>query len=425
MIFYKMDFVNSKKENRVLESFFWNMLGGLINAGQSVYFSIIITRVSGLYWAGIFSLAYSTAIMCLSIGNYSMRNYQVTDIQKMFTFKEYLFSRYITCAFMFISCVIFLIYKEVTIGYSADKIICIILMCLFKIVDSLEDVFHGLYQKKGRLDIAGKQQTYRLISAIIVFTIIFIASKSLIIALSGMFVTALLLFLWYTHITFPFFKDNKEQLSPKKILVLLKFCFPLFISSFLILYIGNASKYAIDLYYDESIQAYYSFIAMPIFVIGMINNFLYQPLLTSLADEWNRKKIKRFIKKVILQIVVIIFFTCLVIIVAFYFGTPILSVLYGVELDKYTIDLCILLVGGGFLAIAGFLTVILTIMRMQKSIMYSYLVVSVIAIAISGAIVRCYAIRGATLSYLFLMFFLSIILMFICFRKSKESSYQS
>ena len=204
-----------------------------------------------------------------------------------------------------------------------------------------------------------------------------------------------------------------ENFNISNVISLLKKCFPLFVSSFLILYIGNASKYAIDALYDEQIQAYYGFISMPIFVVGLINNFIYQPVLTQLSRIWDEKKYAIYLKKIMWQIAIICIIIGLIVGVAYVMGIPVLGILYGVDLTTYKWDLIILIIGGGFLAISGFLTVILTIMRMQKSILFSYSIVSLIAILGATDIVQRYIIRGATLLYLSLMLLLSVILLLI------------
>ena len=57
----------------------WNIIGTTINAFSSLFFMIIVTRVNGVFDAGIFTFAFSTATMFNIIGVYAGRIYQVTD----------------------------------------------------------------------------------------------------------------------------------------------------------------------------------------------------------------------------------------------------------------------------------------------------------------------------------------------------------
>ena len=58
---------------------------------------------------------------------------------------------------------------------------------------------------------------------------------------------------------------------------------PLFLSFFLNVYLTHASKYAIDTYLSDKIQAIYNLIFMPTFVVQIAANFIFNPVLTYYA----------------------------------------------------------------------------------------------------------------------------------------------
>ena len=65
-------FLLSDNKNIQKNSYLWNMMGGLLNAGQSVLILMVITRVAGIDDAGIFTIAYASANLFLTIGNYEI-----------------------------------------------------------------------------------------------------------------------------------------------------------------------------------------------------------------------------------------------------------------------------------------------------------------------------------------------------------------
>ena len=75
----------TKKSN----AYIWNMAGGMLYAFQSVILLMVITRTVDLYSAGIFTIAYASANLFLTIGKYGMRNYQVTDVVPKFDSVSY------------------------------------------------------------------------------------------------------------------------------------------------------------------------------------------------------------------------------------------------------------------------------------------------------------------------------------------------
>ena len=189
----------------------------------------------------------------------------------------------------------------------------------------------------------------------------------------------------------------------------MKICFPLFAGAFLSFYIGNAPKYAIDAQLTDSAQACYGFIAMPVFVIGLLNNFIFNPMLYRLSLLWSERKVKTFIFKVVRQVGIIFAITIVCIVGAYCIGIPVLSILYNTDLHDYKTELLILLLGGGFLGLSGLLNAVITIIRCQEYLMWGYAIIAVLAFFMSNKIVSMYDVMGASVLYTLLMFGLCII----------------
>lgn len=389
------------------DGFFWNMTGSLLMAFQSVIFLMILTRTVGLNDSGIFTIAYANANLFLNIGKYGMRNYQVSDVKNEFRFREYLTSRWITTCIMIGVSIIFVLYIASQNQYTVEKSQIIVWMCLFKIADSLEDVYYGEYQKRGRLDIASKSMTMRMLFTIIVFATVAIYTRNLLITLVITTCVSTLIMALFLKWTYPIFKDDYPKRSGS-IRSLLKKCFPVFLSSFLAFYIGNAPKYAIDTQLTDELQACYGFIAMPVFVIGLLNGFVFTPMLYRLSCLWNERKAKEFSKAIWKQILIVFGITAVCIFGAYIFGVPILSLLYNTDLQPYKMELLILLLGGGFLGASGVLNTAITIIRCQSALAIGYAIVSLIAFSLSNYIVKWYGIMGASVLYVALMFLLCI-----------------
>lgn len=384
------------------DSFVWNMAGSMIMAFQSVVLLMILTRTVGLVQSGIFTIAYANANLFLTIGRYGMRNFQVSDTLNEYNFKEYLASRWISTFAMFVVSCIYVIYATVINGYSYEKWIVVIWMCIFKLPDSLEDVFYGEYQKRGRLDIGSKAMTLRIGSTILLYAVLLILLKdqikSLIIATCYTYVVTFILL----KVTYKPFQE-KLSVDWNLVCMLLKVCFPLFAGGFLSFYIGNAPKYAIDSSLSDELQACYGFIAMPVFVVGLLNSFIFNPMLYRISCMWNNREIKRFVKHIIIQILCVLGITGVCVAGGYFWGIPLLSVLYNTNLSSFKSELLILLLGGGFLGISGLLNAVITIMRKQRWLLGGYLAVAVLAFVLSKRVVEAWEIRGASLLYMLLM----------------------
>ena len=215
------------------------------------------------------------------------------------------------------------------------------------------------------------------------------------------------------------YNNNKKKIN---VLKLLYECFPLFISSYLYLYICNSPKFAIDKVLSDSYQTYFGIIFMPVFVINLISTLIYRPLLTSLAEIWNSGQHKKMVNSILRQISIIGIITALAIVFAYFFGTQLLGLIYGVDISKYKIHLSLLMIGGGLNAIVGYLLSIVTIVRAQKLVIFGYGIVACISFLSSKMLVTKYKLLGAAALYDVLILFLGIyfIIVFIIFYKKSN-----
>ena len=100
-----------------------------------------------------------------------MRYFQVSDLKRQFSFAEYKASRVITVIAMLLASIGYTLYAAFTNAYSVEKTQILIWMCLFKIVDAVEDIYHGYYQQENRLNIASKCLALRMFITIIIFAL--------------------------------------------------------------------------------------------------------------------------------------------------------------------------------------------------------------------------------------------------------------
>ena len=383
--------------------YIWNTLSGLIMAGQSVLLLIIITRICGLKTAGVFSIAYAIANLMLTIGKYGMRNYQVSDVRAEFSFQDYLWSRIITSVAMVILSIGYACMGIFTSNYDWNKVVVIILFCLLKTVDAVEDVYFGLYQKKGRLDVGAKAMTFRLTGTLLVLLVLVTVTKEIILSTTVTCIFSVFLCIWMIATTYPAFRDNDKPASFRNIRRLLWNCFPLFAGGYLSMYIGNISKYAIDRYMDEEVQACYNFVFMPVFVVGLLSGFAFQPVIGRMATLWKNKEYSKFRRIIFEQLAIVIVITAAALAGAWILGIPVLSLLYDTDLTAYKSTLMLLLTGGGFYAAAVFFTVVLTVIRKQETVIWGYFIVAVLSKAASRFFVLRYGINGAAVLYLLTM----------------------
>ena len=414
----------NRETNKIKKSaYIWNFMSSIAKAIQLTIFLALISRITTQSDAGIMSLAFSVAYLMRTIGNYSMRNFQVTDTRGKFRFQEYFTSRIITLLLMIVSSIIYIYAK----GYNFDKAITILLICFYMGIDAIEDVFHGEFQKHDRLDIAAFIEFIRYVCGMLIFGIALFITKRLWVAT---FILTCFSIVLFAILNLPFvhaFGQVEISTDRRKVGRLLWECFPLFIGAFMSAYINNAPKDAIDAVLNDEMQGYFGMIFMPVFVVNLFSTMVYRPITVDLARECELKR-QQYVKNIKKQYLIIAGIMLVCVIGAFAVGIPVLSLIYQVPLAEYKLCLIILMIGGGASAAISFSGVLLTIQRKQKTMYYAYGIAMLISILLSISFVRKWNILGASILYVILniviLLIMSITISIDNFRKmSVNKSY--
>ena len=402
-------------------AYLWNTASGLLNAFQSVIMLVVLSHVCDAATAGVFTIAYANANLFLNLGKYGVRNFQVSDVDEKYGFAAYHAARVASVLAMLVFGGAWTLWTATTVGYTLEKTLTVLMMLAFKAIDAYEDVYHGNYQQHGRLDVGARVLTIRMLTMIVAFAGLIAATRDLLLSLTVSTVFTGAFFVGETvwakrrfglPVTAPGARnggsDKASGCGAWQTLALLRESFPVFLALFLLFYIGNAPKYAIDAVMDDVAQAQYGYIAMPVFVVGLLANFIYNPIIASLAQDWAEGRVGKFARRFALQALVIVGITLVCIAGAWLIGVPVLDLLYNTRLEPYKVDLVVLLVGGGFLAMATLFTTGLTIIRWQGRLIPGYVAVSLLALLACPRAVAAAGIDGASWVYLGLMAILTV-----------------
>lgn len=388
------------------KNFIWNMLGSAIFATVSMLLSFFVIRVLGAEKGGIFSIAITISQMMAFIAYYETRTYQVTDVKNMFRFGEYKATKLLLCVIMMIVCVIYMWMRERSFN---EKTWVVLLMCAYRMIDGYADLYEGTFQNDGRLDLAGKSQTFRTILSAGVFIVSMLVTKQLIFSLILAIVAAVLGLYLFDIAIMKYFRKIHTEASRKGVLGILKSCFPLFVGSFLWTYILSAGRIAIDSNLPNNYQSYYQILFMPISVINLCATFIMKPMLPKLAETYSKKEYGDFRKQIRNIALVIIGFTVICMLGAYLLGIPVLSWLSNCELKPYRKLLVFLMLAGGVNSLAYMMYYVLTVMRCTKGIFVGYTSTACLVAVISDLFVKRIGIEGAALGFFVSVFYLLVI----------------
>lgn len=405
------------------EKFIWNMIGSMVCALASLILAMVVNRIVGESLGGVFALAYSNAQLMYTIGTFEIRPLQSTDINEKISFTSYYSFRIISCIMMMVINLGYILFT----GSTGTKAAVIFIVCSYKMIEAFTDVFAGFFQQKDRIDLSGKTVALRTFLSALAFTIALYLSKDLVIASIIMLVVSILTMVFYDFRLCRNFHEVSYKINMDGIKSLIIEALPLFISAFILMYINNAPKYAIDSMYTNKVQNKFNILFMPAFVINLFSFFVFRPVLTDLAKYWEKNEMAQFKQYIKKMIMIILGLTVICLAGAYVLGIPVLSALYSVDLKGYRNELLIVMITGCGSALVTFFYNIITVMRKQKFLLIGYGSSFLITLFLPRILVRKYEIAGAAISCavsLFELAFVFFIIIVYNIRKRRKEVVQ-
>ena len=368
-------------------TYIWTVLAGSVYAGSSFLMSMFTSKCIGVAEAGILALALTIGNQLVTIGFYNIRTFQVSDVTEKYTFSDYCFLR--------------------VDSHRGVKLAAISFAILFRAIEAVSDLLEGRYQQKGRYDVACKGVFVKVLSYLAAFLITLFITKNIAIALGALAVTYLIVLCIVDSRLIGRFGGVSFHTTFMRQKGLLLEGLPLFVNAFLNAYIINASKYALDKYYDSETLGIFNVLYMMAFVVNMFASFVLKPIISVLAEKYVKQDISGFVKLVVRQIVVILLVTSVCIAGAWLLGVPVLGFLFGVDLTNYKGALCVVLISGGFTALYQLLQYGIIIMRHQYSTFVCCGLTVVLTYLVTPVLTKRYAVMGASASYTISIGFMS------------------
>lgn len=387
--------------NNIKREYLWNTIGALVMSFTSLIYTMIMTRYCNLNAVGMFSFGFSFACMMVTVASFGGRTFQVTDTQSEIKTSTYIITRYITVIFSYLLVILFVLFKN----YNLEKNIIILILCIFKFLEELSDVYYGVLQRHKNLYKVGQFQFFKSIMNVILF---FIGIKFI----NNLIISIVLVTI--NNMIFLFVIERKKakqtekwtvEFDKKEVFKLLKINLFICGYTFLTSYIVNAPKYAIDSYLTSDMQAIFNMLIMPATLMFLLGGFIINPILVDIAEKHEKKKTDE-IKKIIKKILVILLILGVIALIGTYFlGTWALEIVYNISFEKYKLHLMLVILGAILYTFTTILATIFIAFRKIKIQLILAIICTIFAFVISDILVSKLGLIGGFYSYLITMIF--------------------
>ena len=403
-------------KNQNKKNFIWNMIGLSLNSFISLFYLVIVTRINGIDETGIFSFAFTLSLILYNICLHGGRIYQVSDTKNEFTDQQYFSTKIITNAIAFFIALVYVILNK----YELNALMLTIVLILIRIVESYSDTIYGVFQKKGRLDYVGKSLFIKNILCLVSFLVVDMLTNNISFAMLISLLLSLVVYIFYDrrvlnkYVILSYIIDLS---STKKVLYVMRY---MCLFSFLTLFITNVPRFAVNYMLDESYSGYFSIIIMIPTAILLLGQFIIQPEVLSLSEEYNNNNIKMINQKTKKMLLTIVTLSIICMIGIYFVGPFLFEKIYGINFSKYRLVLVIVVFGGMFNIISTVYSVLLTITRKMRLEFYIYLGIFVLSVIVTPILIHIDNFNGAFISYVLIMFFSAIIFYIFYNRTIKE-----
>lgn len=402
------------KEN-LKRDMLWNAGGNLAYLFAQWLVTVLVARFfqDNYASAGVLSIAMSLSAIFQTVAFFGIRNYQVSDIRKKHADEAYFTFRHFSAA----ASLLFALVCALLMQYRGETLLAILLYMLFRIVESYSDVLHGIAQREGRLDIAGRGFTLKAIAILFGFFVGFFLTKRLAPSLLGMLIASFLTTVLYDLTVVRKLSRFPFRTSTKKALALAGETLPLCIYFFLLSSISSLPKFVLEKTVGGEALGAYASIFAPALLIAGVAGYLYTPFIATFAtfaEEGREKNFRRLVGKLILVLLLLLL---LLFFAAHFLGEWALVLVFGETIRPYA-GLLFPILGAVFAtATLSFFCMLAVVRRRFLPLCIATAVGALISLGAAFPLIRFFGADGASYALLAAAFTAVLLLCFPVFRK--------
>ncbi len=368
----------------------WNSSGSIVYFGFQWLITIFVVRLSdGFEAAGVLSLAMAVYNIFNPLAVYRMYTYQVSDVRHENTAGEYFAFRAITSGIALLGCMVWAAFTA-----PPSTLLAVFLFVVFKVCSLLIDPLHGVDQVNGRMDYIGTSLALQGVATFAVFMTVFGFTHNLELALAGMAVATVAVGVLYDLPRTRQFGPITPRITGRKTSHLLRYCLPIVVAAVACAAAPSIPRQMLAAVEGEGALGIYASVAAPVAIVQMGATYLYNPLLSVIAELYTTGRIaqlSRMLTKVVLGVAGIGVLAAIGLEIA---GGWLLTLMFGARISEYTYLLLPLIISAIVSAYVWFLSDLLVAVRSFRTSLIGNVLSVVIASAVSYFFIQLWGMNG-------------------------------
>lgn len=368
--------------------------------GNMIYFffqwllTLVIIHLAGFEDAGIYSLALSYANIFGFISRFGVRGFQISDTNHEFTDGSYVAARLITsllAVLLFAVTIPFLQLPRYTV-------LCSWVLLLFKILESITDVFFGIYQKIESYQAIAVSNTIKGILTLLVFAgVIFIGGGILwaSVGMTGIYLVAVLGY------DIPVLLRN-EMVSKKaykiEITTIIRHCVPLMLYTLINPFMFFYNRYGVEKLFAENVVGYYASFSLVITIVSTLAISIWAVIIPAVSKMYHSRQFTQLKKAILLILALMSAITIIGCLMGSWIGEPLLALVFGKSILDYQYLLNPMIVIAMIITTVTFFNTLLITFRRNFQMLIGTTIGGIVCVVTTFPLTRMYGLLGASLS---------------------------
>ena len=369
----------------------WNSVGSIIRLGCNWLITVFVVRLSsGFDAAGALSLAMTVSSMVMPFAEFRLRTVQVTDVHGERSSGEYIGLRVLTT---FLSFAVGAIYALVTCATGVLPVVFLYLV--FQLIANFIEGFHAIDQRNMRMDYIGRSYIMQGVGNLGFFCLVLGFTNSLELAVIAMCASTLAILVFYDIPRARQFEMVKPVIEWKRAAKTLLQLLPLVFAQVCSTAVVAVPKQYLAASLGQAALGIYSSVAAPTVIVQMGATYIYSPLIGVFAEKFadDKKSALKLLAKTSLGIVAV---GLVCSIGFFFFGEPILALLFGNGIEEYTYLLQPAILCAFVTAFAWFMNDLLLAVRDFKASFAGNMIASLVTLVSSAAFIQLFGMNGVS-----------------------------
>lgn len=375
----------------VKKNMLWNSAGSLVYLVSQWVVTVLVARLSASYdAAGVLALAMAVSNIFAHIALYKIRAYQVSDVTREVSSREYIAFRLITIGVAF---AVVGVYALLTCAQATY--VPVFLYLAFRAGEVFIDVLHGVDQQNFRMDFCGKSLMARGILFLVAFAGVFSATGNLTWAVAAMIAVTYPVIIYDVRCAGKL-DDLRPSITVSRALELARTCLPAVLGAVFYICVATVSRQFLGAWAGDAALGVYASVCTPAVAVQACASYLYDPLLGVFAQrfsEGDRRGFLALLGKVTAGIAAL-FVACFVL---FWFaGEPLLVTVFGQSIAAHVYLLYPALVCVVLTAYVSFLSDLLIAVRDMRGNLVGNGVGFLVSLPCSAVLVRTFGGNGVS-----------------------------